>query len=274
MSAIHVMRAALDLWLECSMPLPLYLRWRARIKSALNREDEMLFLRRVLSPGMVFADIGANIGTYAVPLSAIVGPSGAVHAFEPIEATYGVLALNSRGRTNIRLYNVALSDRRGSGEVLVPRTSRAALSGFQTSASLRDTARQLKSTEECTPTTIITDTLDYALRSCTRLDVVKCDVEGHEERVLRGAAGAIERFRPILIVEILREQWPGGRVEAAPVYRFLREQEYVAFRYSHGSLHTVEASLSSKENFVFIGEERVEDVLRLLGKRGFSHVHR
>src|SRR5262245_33403425 len=40
-------------------------------------------IRSLLSPGMVVADIGANVGFYTFEMAAAVGPAGRVIAFEP-----------------------------------------------------------------------------------------------------------------------------------------------------------------------------------------------
>ena len=41
------------------------------------------FVRRTLKPGQTFVDVGAHIGYYAALAAELVGPAGAVHAFEP-----------------------------------------------------------------------------------------------------------------------------------------------------------------------------------------------
>lgn len=55
------------------LPRSTYLRLRIRVRSFANRRDEMLLLKRLLREGMVFVDIGANVGEYAVRASSLVG---------------------------------------------------------------------------------------------------------------------------------------------------------------------------------------------------------
>ncbi|MGO8506515.1 hypothetical protein AB9F35_34550, partial [Rhizobium leguminosarum] len=40
-------------------------------------------MRNMISPGMIVADIGSNIGIYTRMFSALTGATGQVHAFEP-----------------------------------------------------------------------------------------------------------------------------------------------------------------------------------------------
>src|SRR6266508_2628239 len=53
-------------------------------------------VERLLRPGMVFIDVGANIGQYTLVASGSVGMSGRVHAFEPHPAMHDVLGRNVR----------------------------------------------------------------------------------------------------------------------------------------------------------------------------------
>ncbi|MGW0751258.1 hypothetical protein [Streptomyces sp. NPDC002587] len=48
--------------------------------------EEMTFMKRYLRPGGGFIDDGANEGTCTLPAGQLVGPSGAVHAFEAVPA--------------------------------------------------------------------------------------------------------------------------------------------------------------------------------------------
>src|SRR5437588_2675306 len=59
----------------------------------------------LLRTGDAFVDGGAHIGYLTLLASSCVGPSGSVHAFEPVPATHGALARNvARNRaTNVRL---------------------------------------------------------------------------------------------------------------------------------------------------------------------------
>lgn len=58
-----------------------------------ERETEDL-LREVVKPGMVVADIGANIGYFARLLAELVGPEGELHCVEPHPANARFLRLN------------------------------------------------------------------------------------------------------------------------------------------------------------------------------------
>ncbi len=48
-----------------------------------DERHEISLLRRILLPGDIFWDVGANIGFYTLTASPLVGPQGRVVAFEP-----------------------------------------------------------------------------------------------------------------------------------------------------------------------------------------------
>src|SRR5256885_2002345 len=72
-------------------------------------------IRRQLHPGDVFWDVGAHIGFYTLIASRLVGPMGAVHAFEPFEPNLmrlrASVVLNSA--KNVTVHGVAISDHVG-----------------------------------------------------------------------------------------------------------------------------------------------------------------
>ena len=70
---------------------------------------------RLLDPGEVFWDVGANVGYFALVAAARVGDTGQVLAFEPGAAALERLTDNVglNPYQNIRIYNLAVADRDG-----------------------------------------------------------------------------------------------------------------------------------------------------------------
>jgi tRNA A58 N-methylase Trm61 len=69
------------------------------------------FLKMTLGPGMVFVDVGANIGSHVINAARLVGDKGRVFAFEADPETYAVLVsnieLNRLGNVTVRQTCVA-----------------------------------------------------------------------------------------------------------------------------------------------------------------------
>jgi len=89
--------------------------FRAELRGRPHEAGEVAFLRSIVRPGMRALDAGANRGVTAVALSRQVGPTGHVHAFEPVPEFYDGLNENlaRNGAANVTAHMLALSDRTG-----------------------------------------------------------------------------------------------------------------------------------------------------------------
>lgn len=153
-------------------------------------EKEVGFVDRLLAPGMVALDIGANLGMYTLPLARRVGATGQVYAYEPSEASRAhlarTLALNSVDNVTIR--PLALAGRCGNGHLTA-----------DPSAELNAIAEGTDGAGE----SVAIRTLDAEMNDCgwPRVDFVKLDAEGMEEAILHGAQDFFTRFAPIVMYE-------------------------------------------------------------------------
>jgi FkbM family methyltransferase len=183
-----VSRALVPSGLEAALRLFYYRRMIRKIGPVPEAVEAGRYVRR----GDTVIDIGANIGRYAKMLSAYVGDSGAVHCLEPMPETFGYLLSNMAclELTNVFCYNIAASDRCSMVCMNVPRWQNGHGRNLYRAA--------------------ITAKGDFRVRAL-RLDdlfpdlrpsFIKCDVEGHEAEVVRGASNLIERCRPVWLMEV------------------------------------------------------------------------
>lgn len=131
---------------------------------------------RLVRPGDIFLDIGANYGTVGLPLRHAVGPQGHVHLFEPQPVLVGRLerAIADSGDGNVTVHGVALFDRDGALEMNLPRqhTGAASLIDAKPGGSGTITVETHRTGDYLAP--IVGD----------RPFGVKMDVEGAEKHVL------------------------------------------------------------------------------------------
>lgn len=155
-------------------------------------EHEVDLLKQLVKPGNVFWDVGANIGALTVPLAQAVGETGAVVAFEPQPMVFHLLAGNvaANNLTNTRCLPYALSD--ASGTVSMPNVNYDAPGNFGAIAMKQDSAEGMAEIPAMRG-----DSLHY----CKTPDVIKIDVEGMEEAVLRGLEETLRSQRPFLYLE-------------------------------------------------------------------------
>jgi FkbM family methyltransferase len=177
-------------------------------------------IERLLDPGEVAVEIGANIGQSCSLMARKVGPSGRVLAFEPHPEIVEELRENA-ARWNRSRYAAAQIEPVALGPV----AGEAFLEmgpGFATnrgSATLRTNGRPVSETVK-----ISMARLDDFLHDIRSVSVCKIDVEGHELDVLKGATQALERR---MIRDIIFEDFSA---RPSPVTALLRHYGYEVFR--------------------------------------------
>ena len=157
-------------------------------------------LKKLVKPGDVVFDIGANIGSHTLGLARSVGPHGRVYAFEPADFAFAKLqrnlALNPELDSRTRARQILLS----SSAAEPPQEQIYASWPLEKGDSVHAKHRgRLVTTHNAS-----VDTLDRFAQSegLDRLDLIKIDVDGHELPVLQGGLGLLKKFRPILLMEI------------------------------------------------------------------------
>jgi FkbM family methyltransferase len=189
--------------------------------------EKIVFLRLVRRGGTV-VDIGANTGYYTLLFSHLVGGRGRVHAFEPAPPTFAELERHIRqaGRSgNVVLNNCALADAEATMELYLPGDDhgQAALTRHSFGSW---TAEAPVRTFPCRVTTLDAYAESQGMNA---LSFLKCDVEGAELPVLRGAHRTIQRLTPLLFLEVSRHWTADFSYEPADLARFLEPLGYSRF---------------------------------------------
>lgn len=174
------------------------------------------FLLRELKEGMTFFDVGSCLGYYSLLAAKLVGPKGAVHAFEPNPTLISILRGNLGGRPNVQVVNKAVSGATGSVEFHV------APLPFIGTSSIR-AGWQTRKTELVTAEATSLD--DYCRASGAHPDIIKLDVEGVEDEVIKGAAGLLRERAPVLVLEVFAPPIESDRNSL----KLLRELGYEPF---------------------------------------------
>lgn len=161
-----------------------------RIDYAMETNGECALLERLaaFSPRCLF-DVGANVGDYA-RLAAARWPLASVHSFEPVPATYAEFRERTKGEPRIHPHNLALLDRSGETRVKYY-PSRSGSSGVydypHDAPSEWITIRAQTGDEFCDAAGI------------DRIDLLKIDVEGAEDSVIRGFERRLKEGRIDLV---------------------------------------------------------------------------
>jgi FkbM family methyltransferase len=187
-------------------------------------------MSRLLKPGDVFVDIGANVGYDSLLGSSLLGPQGQVIAIEASPTTFAKLkeniALNKS--TSIRAVNVAVSDHAGTLDLfdISERNSGAATTVAGRGSKLVASVEALPLSQILTPTEI----------SSVRL--IKIDVEGAEPIILNNILDHIGDFPAsmVMIVESSLDDFGASsqvfsRMSQAGYYAYAIENDYERHRY-------------------------------------------
>jgi FkbM family methyltransferase len=154
----------------------------------LTEKREMALLQTLIEPGMTIADIGANVGFYAVLMGQWVGAGGRILAFEPDPFTFELLQRRTAAATpaNIEVRQFALGDQRGTATLYCSAYNRA-----DNRVGQRHDEPNVEAID------IQVRTLDEYLaeRGLPAVDAMKIDVQGLEANVLRGAEQTIAGVR-------------------------------------------------------------------------------
>ena len=162
-------------------------------------QGEIDLLEQLVNPGDVLIEVGSNIGAHTIALAQKAGPAGRVYCFEAQRVVFQTLCANIslNSLTNVEAFHAAVSDE--NGHVLMPDINYKMESNYGGVS-----AEQFGSGAE-----VPMVRLDDFVRPPS-LKVLKADVEGMEKKVLSGAQGLVNRFRPFLYVENdRREKSPG-----------------------------------------------------------------
>ncbi len=160
------------------------------------------FYRKMLRPGMTVLDVGANVGFHALHAATIVGPSGRVFAVEPDARNAALIRLSlrlSRETLPVEVIEAALSD--AGGELVLTDLGNAQNSGARFTHD--DRAHLERFVHGPSPRFESVRSLRWdESHPDVHPDLVKIDVEGFENRVVRGMNATIERDRPVVVSEL------------------------------------------------------------------------
>jgi FkbM family methyltransferase len=207
---------------------------RSRLPDLLHRRydvAEFQAIPRLVRPGDVAFDVGANLGLYSVLLSRLCGSAGRVWAFEPVPDTYWrlreTLALNRC--ENVTPVQAAVCERVGSVRMNLFESEFAEWNTLGM-PSMRTPDGFVISPHESVD--VVSRTLDEFCETekITRINFLKVDVEGFEVSVFQGAESLLREHRvDYVCFEISKDPLKGAGVESRKVFEALEMRGYAAY---------------------------------------------
>ena len=160
--------------------------------------DEILRnLSKIIAPGSLVIDIGAQAGNMSVAYAQFAGK---VVSFEPNPATFEVLEKNAQLNPRIQPYNYAITDQPG------PLTFHYSDQGFCNGGFATRTQHGIGVTGHVVPIDVyginLVDFVKELDLNLNHLSLIKIDAEGHDKDILKAIAPIITEYKPYLITEI------------------------------------------------------------------------
>jgi len=197
--------------------------------------------QRLIRPGDVVLDIGANIGAHTLPLAQAVGPAGRVIAFEPTDFAFAKLTRNTA-------LNPTLAGRIQCRQYLLGDSESASTAGtaLYSSWPLKDAddRHHLHQGQLMTTAGAEAHTLDAALAAAgvQRLDCIKLDIDGAECALLRGAHASLTRWHPVIVMELAPYVLEEKGASLEELLDLLRVHDYVLTDAATGKVLSMDAT--------------------------------
>jgi len=174
-----------------------------------------------------FLDVGANIGTYTLPMAACLAGKGQVIAVEgmPSIADHLRAGIVANRADNVALYNYAVGEWTNASQttMLLNATNKGASSVMGNKLRENQTGSEMVN--------VSLTTLDAILNENPRMKalmVAKIDIEGNEGRMMKGAEELFSKYAPCwLTIELIPEWLQNAGTPVEDVLKKLRKSGYV-----------------------------------------------
>lgn len=222
-----------------------FLEWYIYFYGAFRPEISKL-INRMLRPGHVAIDIGANIGMHTVIMANRVGPTGKVFCFEPDPHPFGRLKRNLalNGLDFVQAHQAALSAKSETRKFFLhdETIGNYANASFYSDNIGKDTAAidvEVLSLDDF-----------VARQSLIRLDVIKLLAQGEEWNVLQGGRDTIARLRPKIFFLYEPSYWHRQNLRLMDAVGFFKQYGYTVYAVEFGPRREVTGEIDKGQVFL------------------------
>ncbi len=208
------------------------------------------FVTNLVRKGYTIIDIGANLGYYTRIFARATGEDGIVWAVEPVPLYREILKRNTSGLSNIIILPFALGDKESVKNMGIP--------GDQ--PYRHGLMRIIKDVEpENKNVSVEVKTPSMLFGNLDKVDYIKCDIEGYENRVIPGFIDIINRDKPIIQIELD----PNNR---SMINDLLHKAGYTAYIAVKEALKEINASEDNNMDIIYIHSDRHKEIKYFINK--------
>lgn len=158
-----------------------------------------------IKPGSIVIDAGAFIGDHTIAYAEAAGLDGLVFAFEPSKEAFKCLERNLQRMPNTTCFNKGLG-------------SKTETKGIE---KVPGNLGMNHISEGSGVSVVSIDELDMF-----GIDFIKIDCEGYELEILKGAKDTIEKFRPVMLIEVNKSALKRQGLKEKDIFQFLEKAGY------------------------------------------------
>jgi len=225
-----------------------------------KKYGELFFIKKIVKPGDSVLDIGANLSYYSFFMMISAGKNGKLVAVEPIPLFAEVWKKNMRSlkKYNFKLENCALgNEAKESVKMSIPIVDGIVRHGLTKVVDEND-----KGMTTALSFDVPMKNGDQLINELgfERLDFIKCDVEGFEQYVIPSLTETIQRYLPILQIEL------SGDENRAAVADFLVNLSYDIFIFKDEFLNPIQKNdiFSVNQDFYFVHKTKLDGIKGLI----------
>jgi FkbM family methyltransferase len=213
-------------------------------------EPEASFLQRIIRADDICLDIGGAYGRYAYPMSRFI-PQGRIYSFEPGAYSFTILSAIKKifNLSNVVPVKKALGDEQAEVFLISPKKPNGKIGYSLSYISKIPASEGICESIEMT-------TIDNFCKNnqVDRVDFIKCDTEGAEMMIFKGARETIEKYKPIVLCEVETGHLKRFSSSPAEVGDFFRGYGYKTYYLKDQKLVEVK-NIENDSNYFFIFEK-------------------
>ena len=223
------------------------LTYLAHLFKALTRhhhQEYLPILNECLKSDSIIIDVGAHAGQFTKLFSALV-PEGHVYAFEPGGYASSILkkVIHLYRLKNVTHINKGLGKQYKKENLNIPVKQSGSL-GFGLS-HIGNNTQDVRTTVSETIEIIMLDTFAEN-ENLEKIDFIKADIEGWEMQLLLGAKSIIQKWHPILTLEINRRFMERAEDTPEQLWKFLSDNGYEIFGLLYDENNNLQTTPASK----------------------------
>ena len=185
--------------------------------------------------------------------SFILGKKGKVHAFEPIPSTFDILKINTLKKPNVVLNNVAIASRSKTVSINDYGIRYSAFNSIHNARLPQNIIFELNPIKY----EIQAISIDkYVEDNNIKPNLIKIDAESSEYEILLGMENTINKFHPIITIEVGDMNIEGVPISKKPI-ELLKNKGYQPYEYKDGKIlpHALRDEPYTYDNILFLPKQ-------------------